>query len=519
MTTTSATTPTLPLADRRDLPARVAVSRVSPSPSSASSSGASVEPTYDERRWKSLPVILTATFMALFDLFVVNVAAPSIQGDLHASSSTLELIIAGYSFTYAAGLVTGGRLGDLLGRRRMFVLGMTVFTLASLLAGIAPDSNTLVAGRLLQGAGAAAMVPQVLSLITVGFPPAERPRVFALFGATVGIASVLGQVLGGVLLDLNLFGLTWRPIFLVNVPIGIAAVAGSYRYVRESKADKADRLDPLGLALLTGGLGAILAPLVLGRTEGWPLWTWISFGTGAVLVAAFARWQLALQARGGHPLIPPRVFRHRGLPAGLLVNLGFFVFLGSFLLTLTVYLQEGLGDSPLRAGLTLAPLGVAFAASSLLGRDLVATYGPNVLTAGALTSLSGLVGSTLMVHFAGQQATSLELSPVLMLIGVGNGLVIPSLVGAVLQSVPPAEAGAASGVLTTTQQFSAALGIAGIGTLFFTRVASHGIVDAAQVSFVAQIGILALAAAATLLLPRRPAPAPVITRSEVAAAA
>ncbi|HVU71775.1 MAG TPA: MFS transporter [Mycobacteriales bacterium] len=503
-----------PQTSPRSLPARVAVNRIAPSPSSAGA-----EPTYDERRWKSLPVILTATFMALFDLFVVNVAAPSIQGDLHASSSTLELVIAGYSFTYAAGLVTGGRLGDLLGRRRLFVLGMTVFTLASLLAGVAPNSATLVAGRLLQGVGAAAMVPQVLSLITVGFPPAERPRVFALFGATVGIASVLGQVLGGVLLDLDIAGLGWRPIFLVNVPIGIAAVAGSYRFVRESKADAADRLDPRGLVLLTGGLGAVLAPLVLGRTEGWPLWTWISFGAGAVLVAAFARWQLVLQARGGHPLVPPRVFRHRGLPAGLLVNLGFFVFLGSFLLTLTVYLQEGLGDSPLRAGLTLAPLGVAFAVSSLLGRGLVARFGPNVLTAGALTSLSGLVGSTLVVHAEGQAATSLELSPVLMLIGVGNGLVIPSLIGAVLQSVPPAEAGAASGVLTTTQQFSAALGIAGIGTLFFTRVASHGIVDAAQVSFVAQIGVVVLAAGATLLLPRRAAAAPAPVAIDIAEAA
>src|SRR5437660_2897483 len=179
----------------------------------------------DPRRWRSLPIILTATFMALFDVFVVNVSAPSIQRDFGASSGGLELVLAGYSFTYAIGLVTGGRMGDLFGRRRLFVVGMAVFTVASLFCGLAPTIDILIAGRLLQGAGAAAMVPQVLALINVGFPAAERARALSFFGATVGIGTVSGQILGGVLLQLDIAGLGWRPIFFVNVPIGIVAGA------------------------------------------------------------------------------------------------------------------------------------------------------------------------------------------------------------------------------------------------------------------------------------------------------
>ena len=301
---------------------------------------------YDPRRWRSLPIVLSATFMSLFDVFVVNVAAPSVQHELHASSATLELIVAAYSFTYAAGLVTGARLGDLVGRRRMFVVGLGLFVVASFLCGVAPSSGVLIAGPLAQG------LPQVLAMLTVSFPPAERPRAFSLFGATVGLGTVSGQILGGVLLHLNILGLGWRPIFLVNVPIGIAAIVGAYRLLPESRARVADRLDPLGVVLLSTGIGAITAPLVLGRSQHWPLWTWASFLTGAVLVTTFLWWERRLGERGGHPLLPLTLFRHRAFNVGLLVNLGFFSFFGSVLLTLTIFLQEGVHDSPLTAGLT-----------------------------------------------------------------------------------------------------------------------------------------------------------------------
>jgi len=457
---------------------------------------------YDARRWRALPVVLSATFMSLFDIFVVNVAAPSIQRDLHSSSATLELVVAGYSFSYAAGLVTGARLGDIVGRRRMFIIGLGLFAAASLLSGLAPTSATLIVGRLAQGFGAAAMVPQVLSLLTVNFRPDERPRVFSLFGVTVGLGTVAGQILGGVLLHFNLFGWGWRPIFLVNVPIGVVAIVLSHRLLPESRPDVADRLDPLGVVLLTTGVGAITAPLVLGQGQDWPLWTWMSFVAGAALVGSFLWWENRLGKRGGHPLLPLSLFEHRAFNVGLLVNLGFFSFFGSVLLTLTVFLQEGLKYSPMRAGLTFAPLGVAFALSSLRGRRLHTRHGTAVISLGAAISLIGVVGLALVVGVSGLSATSLELSPVLALIGVGNGLVIPLIVSGVLQSVPTAATGAASGVLTTTQQFSITLGIAAVGTLFFVREASDGIVSALQTGLLADVVLIAFAFAMTLLLPR-----------------
>jgi EmrB/QacA subfamily drug resistance transporter len=461
-------------------------------------------PAYDPRRWKALPVVLSATFMSLFDIFVVNVAAPSIQHDLHASSSTLELVVAGYSFSYAAGLVTGARLGDLVGRRRMFMIGLGLFAAASLLSGIAPTSAILVVGRLAQGFGAAAMIPQVLSLLTSNFRPDERPRVFSLFGATVGLGTVAGQILGGVLLHLDIFGWGWRPIFLINVPIGATAIILARRLLPESRPDVADRLDPLGVALLTTGVGAITAPLVLGQAEGWPVWTWISFIAGGALMAFFIRWENHLGTTGGHPLLPLSLFEHRAFNVGLLVNLGFFSFFGSVILTLTIFLQEGLHYTPMRAGLTFAPLGVAFALSSLRGRKLHARYGTAIIAVGAATALVGVVGLAIGVSVSGLSATALELSPVLALIGVGNGLVIPLIVSGVLESVPPKATGAASGVLATTQQFSMTLGIAAVGTLFFATEASSGPVAALRAALLADIGLVAFAFVMTMLLPRRP---------------
>jgi EmrB/QacA subfamily drug resistance transporter len=469
-------------------------------------------PVYDPRRWKALPVVLTATFMSLFDIFVVNVAAPSIQHDLHASSSILELVVAGYSFSYAAGLVTGARLGDLVGRRRMFTIGLAIFAVASFFAGISPDSTVLVAARLAQGFGAAAMIPQVLALLTANFKPEERPRVFALFGVTVGLGTVAGQILGGVLLQLNIFGWGWRPIFLVNVPIGIAAIILARRLIPESRPDVADRLDPLGVVLLTTGVGALTAPLVLGQAQHWPIWTWISFVVGSALVVAFVWWEHRLGERGGHPLLPLSLFEHRAFNSGLLVNLGFFAFFGSVLLTLTLFLQEGLHYSPMKAGLTFAPLGVAFALSSLKGRSLHARYGTAIISVGAAAALLGVLGLAVVVTVSGLSATALELSPVLAMIGVGNGLVIPLIVQGVLQSVPSHRTGAASGMLTTTQQFAMVLGIAGVGTLFFAREATSGIVSALQFGLLADIALVAFALGMTFLLPRATpagAPAPV----------
>ncbi|OAA29579.1 drug resistance transporter, EmrB/QacA subfamily [Frankia sp. EI5c] len=459
------------------------------------------EATPDPRRWRALPVILIASFMSLFDVFVVNVAAPSIETDLGASNAGLELIVGGYSFTYAAGLVTAGRLGDRFGRRRMYLIGMAVFTVASALCGLAPNEATLIGGRLLQGAGAAGMVPQVLALLTVTFPPAERARAFAFFGVTIGLGGVCGQVLGGVLLDLDIFGLGWRPIFLVNVPIGLAALVGARRLVAESRAARPEGLDPVGLGTLMLGIGLVLVPLTLGRDEGWPLWTWLALGTGLAVLVGFASWEARLARGGGHPIIPPAVVRSRPVVGGMVMSAGYFLFFGGFLLSLTIFLQVGQHRSPLNAGLMFAPLGAVFALSSLWARRLAGRYGPRVLTAGSLATMAALGGLAAVVAAEGTGVSAYELTPLLMLIGVGNGLVIPALAATVMAAAPPDISGTVSGVLTTTQQFASALGVSGGGALFFAESSRHG-PDAGLLATVL-VGLVSVgvALAGSLILP------------------
>ncbi|HEV7679479.1 MAG TPA: MFS transporter [Candidatus Dormibacteraeota bacterium] len=472
-------------------------------PSSSPLLAAAAEPAGDPRRWRSLPIMLTALFMALFDVFVVNVAAPSIQRDLGASSGGLELVLAGYSFTYAVGLVTGGRMGDMFGRRRLFVGGMAMFTVASLLCGVAPNIAVLVGGRLLQGIGAAAMVPQVLAMINVTFPPSERARALSFLGATVGIGTIAGQILGGALVQLNIAGLGWRPIFFVNLPVGILAVTGALRLLPESRAHRSQTLDPVGLVTLTAGLSALIVPLVLGRNEGWPLWTWGSLAASAVLLSGFALWERDLERRNGAPLVPPQLLRLPGISKGLAITAAYFTFFGGFLVVFTVFLQTGLGDSPLRAGMTLAPLGAAFAFASIAGRRVAARYGASALTAGTVLSAIGLLTLSLVIATSGLQASIVAMVPGLVVIGLGNGLVIPLLIGTVLAHVPVESSGAAAGVLTTTQQLSLALGVALIGLLFFTRLPSAGIAGAASVSLFVDLALVVVASALTLTLPRR----------------
>jgi len=462
--------------------------------------------TPDPRRWMMLPVILSATFMALFDFFVVNVAAPSLEHDLNAGQAALELIVGGYAFTYASGMVTGGRLGDLFGYRRLFLGGMAAFTLASLLCGLAQSPGQLVAARLLQGLTGAAMVPQVLALITATFPSEERPRAMSWFGVTAGIGSIAGQVLGGLLLDADLFGLGWRVIFLINVPVGLAALVFAVRLLPHHRASQRPRLDPLGTAGVSGSLALVLVPLILGREEGWPVWTWVSMALSLPVLVTTLRWELRLARRGGEPLLDLTLFRNRAFAAGLPVNVAFMGFFGSFMFVMTLLLQGGLGLSPLEAGLTFLPLGVLFSVTSILGRTLVARYGLRVMTAGASISGLGLVVLIVELRELGGAITPAWLLIPTSLVGLGNGLVLPTLIGAVLAGIQPSHGGAAAGVLTTTQQFASAAGVAVLGAVFFSGLGPHpsradfaGSTEA--VTFLA-LALVLIAAALTLLLPR-----------------
>ncbi|MGH9066648.1 MAG: MFS transporter [Acidimicrobiales bacterium] len=460
----------------------------------------------DPRRWRMLPVILSATFMALFDFFVVNVAAPSLQHDLHAGQAALELVVGGYAFTYAAGLVTGGRLGDLFGYRRLFLLGMACFALASLVCGLAQTPADLVVGRLAQGFTAAAMVPQVLALITARFPAAERPRALSWFGVAIGAGSVAGQVLGGLLLQADVLGLGWRAIFLVNVPVGAIAIGFALRLLPRTRGPVRPRLDTIGALGLSSALALGLAPLVLGRAEGWPAWTWVSMAASVPALAAVLAWERHLARAGGEPLLDLGLFRDRAFTSGLAINVAFMAFFGSFMLGLTLLLQSGLHLTPLQAGLTFGPLGLVFALTSVLGRPLAARYGVGVIALGAAATGLGLAGLLIELWLSGSATRASELIGPMALVGLGNGLALPSLIGAVLSGVRSSRAGAASGVLTTAQQFSSAAGVALLGVVFFAalgpRPDTAGYVAAMARVLVLDLALVATALGLTALLPR-----------------
>jgi len=425
------------------------------------------------RRWLILPVLLVAMFMAQFDLYVVNVAVPLLQHALHADQGALELIVGGYAFTYASGLVIGGKLGDLFGHRRLFLSGMVAFIATSLLCGLAQSPSQLVWARLLQGLTAAALVPQVLALIAAVFPAEERPRALSWFGVTMGVGAVAGQVLGGALLQVNVFGLGWRVIFLVNVVVGTAALACARPLLPESKASDHPKLDPLGAIGVSGSLALVLVPLALGRTEGWPAWAWVSLAAATPVMVVALWWERALSGRGGQPLLDMGLFHDRAFNWGLVVNVGAFASFFSFLFTLTLVLQSGLGLTPLQAGFTFAPLGVAFALASITAKQFVARHGARVITLGTVLAAVGLLSLLAVLKVSGGATSAPELLAPMILVGLGNGLAVPALIGAVLAGVRTKQAGAAAGVLMTSQQFASAVGIAGIGSVFFQALGAN----------------------------------------------
>jgi EmrB/QacA subfamily drug resistance transporter len=455
-----------------------------------------------------LPVLLAAMFMAQFDLYVVNVAAPSLEHDIHAGQAALELIVAGYGFTYASGLITGGRLGDLFGSRKVFLGGTLAFTAASLLCGLAQTPGELVAARLLQGLTGAAMVPQVLALIAAVFPATERARAIAWFGVTVGVGAVAGQVLGGALLQVDLLGLGWRVIFLVNVPIGLITIGFALRLLPHRKPTSHPKLDPVGVLGVSGSLALALVPLMLGRTEGWPIWTWVCLAASAPVMVLTLLWERALARREGQPLLDVELFKNRIFSQGLVVCLGVFFAFFSFMFSLTLVLQTGLGLTPFEAGITFCPLGLAFAGSSIASSRIAGRHGGRLVTTGTVIAVIGLISILVDLKLSGSDTSALRLVGPMMLIGMGNGLAVPALTGSVLAGINPQQAGAAAGVLTTSQQFASAAGVAGLGTVFFQAVGSgHGpAVYASALEWVASVDLVLvlIACAISLRLPRPP---------------
>ena|SRR5215472_237922 len=445
-------------------------------------------------RWLALPVLMAGTFLIVLDFFVVNVTIPSMQAGLHASSSAVEWVVAGYGLTFAVFLMSAGRLGDRIGRRRAFSGGLAVFVVAYAACGLAPDARVLIGARLAQGVGAALISANVLSIIGVLYTGARRVRAITVYGMVMGVGAVGGQLAGGLLIEANIAGGGWRPIFLLNVPVGLAALALAPGLVPESRAQGAKRIDGVGMALVTLALTALVLPLVEGRQQGWPAWTWVSLGAAAILLCCLAIHQRWLAGRGGAPLLDPALFGTGTLRAGLVTQLSFWCGQAALFLVLALYLQDGRGLDPLRAGLVFAILAAGYLAASLRAPALTLRFGRDLITVGALCLASGDGALLAAVAHQGTGGPVWLLAPGLLLIGAGQGLCITPLTATVLSHTDPQRAGAVSGVLSTMQQLGNALGVAVTGLVFFGALAG-GYADAFARSLM-ELACLAVAVAA-----------------------
>jgi EmrB/QacA subfamily drug resistance transporter len=424
-----------------------------------------------------LAILVMGQFMALLDATIVNVAIPSIRADLHASGAALQLVVAGYTTAYAMLLITGARLGTLVGHRRMFLAGLATFTLASLACGIAPSTATLVLARVVQGVGAAAMVPQTLSIIQTRFAGPSRTRAISVYGAALAIGGVTGQVLGGVLVELDLGGSTWRSVFFVNLPVGaLALILALARLPRDEEAVNRVRhgLDIPGLFLASTAVLLLVLPMVLGREDGWPAWTFVAMAAGLALAVAFVLLERRVAARGGRPLLDLDVVRSPGLPSALAALAAGMVSYGGFLFVFAFHLQGGLGDGALRAGLTFAPAGATFGLVGYFWRRLPTTWHPSLPVAGFAGAALGYLA--IAATMRGGSDGGLWLFPLMAATGAAMGAGFSPLLAHGLVRVPLQQAGDASGLLTTVLQLSIVGGVTVFGDVFLSlseRVQPH----------------------------------------------
>ncbi|NUP49703.1 MAG: MFS transporter [Catenulispora sp.] len=441
-------------------------------PEAAPAAEPAISPLRPKQAWLVLAVVFIADVMDLIDSTVATIAGPAIRADLGGSEATLQWVLSAYTATFALGLVTSGRLGDLVGRRRLFLVGMAGFTVASLACGLAPGVPFLIGARVAQGLFGSVMIPQGFALVKVVFPADQLRKALIPFGPVMGLATVAGPILAGWLLHADLFGSRWRSIFLINVPIGVSAWLLGRRFLpRRSGEDAAARLDLGGVALLTVASGLLIVPLVEGRDYGWPLWTYLMMAGSAVVLALFVR----SERRSAHPVITPSLFRKRSFVVGLVIVAAFYAALSGFQLSFNLMLQLGLHWTALHTALTLIPWAVGSAVGvGLAGGVLAAKLGRATLHLGLGLAVLGLVGLAWTVARHHATLTSGTLVPALAVVGLGTGLVFVPIFDFVLGDATVAEVGTGSGMLNAAQQFSNAIGVAALGTTFFARVGSGG---------------------------------------------
>jgi EmrB/QacA subfamily drug resistance transporter len=457
-----------------------------------------------------LPVVLTAAFMITLDFFIVNVAIPSLQRELHAGAAAIQWVVAGFGLAVAAVLITASRLGDAFGRRRVFTVGLVLFTITSAACGLAPTAGLLIAGRVLQGVSAGLMTPQVLAILRTSYSGQAQARAFSMFGLSLGIGAVSGQLIGGLLIRADVLGLDWRTCFLINVPVGAVAVALTPRVVPESRGPARAALGIAGMVIASVALVAIVLPLIQGRQAGWPAWTWPSLAGGCLLLAAFAWYQYRVAARGGTPLIDPALFRERAFTAGLLAQLVFWTGQASFFLVLALYLQEGRGLTALASGVVFTAIGAGYLVTSSTAHHLARLLGRQVIAVGAVIMAAGLAllwaGAAAGAGGAGSQGAAGVgwLLPGLLVDGLGMGMVLAPLAVTVLARVSPRHAGPAAGVLSTVQQVGNALGVALLGIVFYGALGG-GVPHAFRGCLIFLIVVELVLAGLVQLLPKDPA--------------
>ena len=463
-------------------------------------------------RWLAFAVVIAAAVMDLLDSTITQVAAPAIRRELGGSYAVIEWVTAAYALAMAAGLLTGGRLGDLFGRRRMLLIGLAGFVAASALCAAAGSAGELIAARAAQGALGAIMLPQVFGLIRDLFEAHEMGKAFGVYGPVMGLSAMLGPIASGGLISADVFGAGWRMIFLVNVPVGLAALVLGARLLPAGAASsggpRRGQLDLPGAGLAAAAMFGLVFPLAQGHALGWPAWLFAMLAASVLVLALFAVYQVRRQRAGRTPLVEPSIFGHRSYRAGIVFSLVFVGSLGGIVMIFNVFLQNGLGFTPWHSALTTAPWAAGAFAGSAIGGIAMAKLGRRILHAGLVVEAAGLLGIYAVLRGAGAGVGTVDLLAPMVVGGIGMGMVFVPLFDIVMAGVRPQEMGSASGVLQTVNALGMSLGIAGIGAIFFVLAGGHGrhvpvYLGAAEWTALATVGLLACSFAVAFGLPRR----------------
>lgn len=473
--------------------------------------GALKDKTDSRRAWEVMAILLVGAFMALLDVTIVNVALPSIQHGIHAGDTTLEWVVSGYALSLGLLLIPAGRVGDNIGHRKTFLIGLAIFTLASLTCSLAQNSGEIIASRVIQGMGAGIFTPAITSFIQLLFHGKDRSKAFSIFGAVIGLSTALGPLVGGLLVQGGGAHWGWRLVFLVNVPIGVILFPLAYKMLpREVAARREHNVDPIGIGLLSAGLLLLLIPLIEGQQQGWPLWTYISFVAALPVFAGLWIWDNRLDARGKEPLLATHLLREASFAAGSLLALVYFAAFTSIFFTLSIFWQEGLARDALATGVMIVPFAIGSMVAASQSDKLSRRMGRWVLVLGCSLVAIGLALVLLVLHQGGATISAWDLTLPLLIAGIGNGLFIAPNQDFILASVPGRDAGSASGMLATAQRVGSALGIAAVGTTLFSSIHVKPGPDAVAIAFshasqlatIVNVALVVVAVALVFILPK-----------------